>query len=137
MGERLVSIGHPDYEMIKLTNENMSDKWEGLTEMVEERMALMSLAVNFYSKHDKVCVCTCICVCVCMYACMYMHVCTCMYVCMYVTCMYIIYMYVCMYVLFIRTMYNGFCLPIVYSLLHNVQLSFIIYSLFIMDSQNK
>lgn len=53
MGERLVSIGHPDYEMIKLTNENMSDKWEGLTEMVEERMALMSLAVNFYSKHDK------------------------------------------------------------------------------------
>ena len=101
MGERLVSIGHPDYEMIKLTNENMSDKWEGLTEMVEERMALMSLAVNFYSKHDKVCVCTCICVCVCMYACMYMHVCTCMYVCMYVTCMYIIYMYVCMYVCFI------------------------------------
>ena len=119
MGERLVSIGHPDYEMIKLTNENMSDKWEGLTEMVEERMALMSLAVNFYSKHDKVCVC--------LYVCMYVHASMYMYVCMYIhlcTCMYMyvhVCMYVCMYVLFIRTMYSGFCLPIVYLLLHNVQ----------------
>ena len=133
MGERLVSIGHPDYEMIKLTNENMSDKWEGLTEMVEERMALMSLAVNFYSKHDKVCVCTCMCVCV--YAYMYMHLHTCMYVHSSM------YMYVCMYVCMFY-LSEQCTMASVYSLVYlliitQCTMTFIIYSLFIMDSQNK
>ena len=54
MGERLVTINHPDTEMIQLRCNEISEKWEQLNEAVEERMAMMFLAVNFFTKQDKV-----------------------------------------------------------------------------------
>ena len=54
MGERLTSISHPDSQMIQHRCDELSEKWEALSEAVEERMGMMFLAVNFYTKQDKV-----------------------------------------------------------------------------------
>ena len=50
-----MAINHPDSQAIKLRCEELGEKWEDLSEMVEERMGMMFLAVHFYSKQDKVC----------------------------------------------------------------------------------
>lgn len=54
VGQRLISLNHPSSEMINSQSDEISEKWEGLTDMIEERMALVILSVNFHTKEDKV-----------------------------------------------------------------------------------
>ncbi len=54
MGQRLITINHPDTAIIELRCNELSEKWEQLNETVEERMAMTFLAVNFFTKQDKV-----------------------------------------------------------------------------------
>ena len=54
MGERLIAFNHPESTAIELRCNQLGEKWEMVNEVVEERMGMMFLAVNFYSKQDKV-----------------------------------------------------------------------------------
>lgn len=49
-----MSLNHPSSDMIHKQSEIISEKWEGLTDMVEERVALMLLSFNFHEKQDQV-----------------------------------------------------------------------------------
>ena len=54
VGQRLVSLDHPSKEMINQQIDEISEKWEGLTDTIEERMSMVILSVNFHTKEDKV-----------------------------------------------------------------------------------
>jgi hypothetical protein len=54
VGQRLISLQHPSVDMINEQNETISKKWEVLTDMIDERIALVKLSASFHSKEDKV-----------------------------------------------------------------------------------
>lgn len=50
----MIAINHPDSTAIGLRCNQLGERWEMVNEVVEERMGMMFLAVNFYTKQDKV-----------------------------------------------------------------------------------